>query len=310
MTDIIGRAAMGRTRQEQDDFMRQTVLGILLAATFGTPAFAQAPPNAFRADRALEGLTFTTATPTPARATLAAQAPAADPVVSLSFGADVPSVYFFRGIRQEGDPEGTFQPYLDVGVAASDMVSFNIGTWNSFHSGSADGFYESDFYATLNVSVLSVTYTAYTSPNDSFGTVHELAFSAGYDDSTSAFPIAPSATLAFELGDNDADGGGNKGIYLQLGIEPGIPIADSPVSLSIPVTFGLSLKDYYHHSVTGDDGKFGFFSIGLMASAPVGDIFEVHGGVQVLAFPDNILREFNDGESSQVIGTVGFGFSF
>ena len=291
--------------------MRQSVLGILLAAVLATPAFAQAPAtNPFRADRALEGVSLMAAAAASAPAAVAVQAPAADPVVSVSAGADFPTVYFFRGIRQESDPEGTFQPYVDINVAANDLVSFNVGTWNSVHSGSADGFYESDFYATVNVSVLSATYTAYTSPNDSFGTVHELAFSGAYDDSASAFSLAPSALLAFELGDNDADGGGNKGIYLQLGIEPSIPLADSPVSLSIPITFGLSLKDYYHHPLTGDDGKLGFFSAGLTASAPVGDIFEIHAGVQVLAFPDNILREFNGGDSSQVIGTVGFGFSF
>jgi hypothetical protein len=51
-------------------------------------------------------------------------------------GADVPSAYFFRGYKQESDAAFTFQPFVDVGVAANDKVKFNFGSWNSIHSGS------------------------------------------------------------------------------------------------------------------------------------------------------------------------------
>ena len=44
------------------------------------------------------------------------------------------------------------------------------------------------------------------SPVDAFGTVHELAFTAGFNDSENGFAVSPAVTLAFELGDNTADG--------------------------------------------------------------------------------------------------------
>src|SRR4051812_37062743 len=43
---------------------------------------------------------------------------AADPnpgAITLTTGVDFPSVYFFRGIRQEADPKFTMFPYGDVG---------------------------------------------------------------------------------------------------------------------------------------------------------------------------------------------------
>ena len=73
-------------------------------------------------------------------------------------------------------------------------VGLNVGSWNSLHTGSAgcDGpsgklWYEGDFYATLGLGFgggvsLGTTYTAYTSPNNMFSTVKEIAFKLGVDD--------------------------------------------------------------------------------------------------------------------------------
>ena len=91
-------------------------------------------------------------------------------------------------------------------------------------------------------------------------------------------------TVAFELGDNTADGG-DKGIYLEFAATPAIPMADdSPVTLTVPIKLGFSLKDYYELTDANgnrEDNAFGYFSIGLMGLVPLSPNFDIHGGVLV-----------------------------
>src|SRR3954469_1351146 len=71
---------------------------------------------------------------------------AADPnpgAITLTTGIDFPSVYFFRGIRQESDPKLTVFPYGDVGIALFSgdgglkSASVDFGVWNSLNTGSS-----------------------------------------------------------------------------------------------------------------------------------------------------------------------------
>ena len=108
--------------------------------------------------------------------------------IKLTTGIDIPSVYYFRGIRQETDAKLTAQPYGDVGItlmtadAGLKSAAINFGVWNSLHTGSSgsdlsgqSSHYEEDFYAglTLGFSPLNFTtkYIAYTSPNGLWGPV-------------------------------------------------------------------------------------------------------------------------------------------
>ena len=135
-------------------------------------------------------------------------------------------------------------------------VGVNIGTWNSLHTGDTgtDGptgelWYESDFYATLGLGLgggmsLAATYTAYTSPNNAYTTVKEIAFKLGVDDSRHLGKAALKyAIVAFEFdtspGVGQADGGLKAGRYLELGLAPGY--SGSKASLSVPVRVGVSL---------------------------------------------------------------------
>lgn len=288
--------------------MRQIALGLLCSAALTTSAFAQEPAKLnLRTDRALAGGSFLTPvrTLTLSAAPAAAQAAADDePAVSVLVGADIPSVYYFRGYRQEADAKFTFQPYADVGFAAGEGVNVNLGIWNSLHTGSLKdggaGYYETDLYAAVTAGMVKATYTAYTYPKIDDSAIHELMFSTTFDDSASSFPLAPSAAIAFEFAKSS---GADKGIYLELGVAPGIPLGDdAPVSISIPVKVGLSLKDYY-----GGDG-FGYVSGGVSLSVPVNDMFEVHGSVIGLGFGD-YLKLVND-KSGDVVASVGFGISF
>jgi len=253
---------------------------------------------------------------------LAAPAMAQDapPTVTMSAGIDFVNQYMFRGIRQNSTGIATW-PFFDLGIGAFEgegglkSVGINLGTWNSAHS-KPGGWYESDVYATVGLGfgggvALASTYTSYTSPNDSFTHVKELAFKLSLDDSAALGSAAlnPYGLLAFELatepGRYQADGGFEGGRYLELGIAPGV--SGSKASLTIPVKVGLSVGNYYE--LDGVDNKFGFFSVGGLATVPVGSHFNVHGGLEFQALGDT-TKALNAGDGSQIVGSFGIGVSY
>lgn len=278
--------------------MRQIALSLLVTGLISTSALAQEPAR-LNTRGALAGLTFTSA---PSLTEQAAAAPAPEPAapkkVVGTFVADIPSTYFFRGYRQEADPKLTFQPAIDVAFNG-DAATFNVGLFNSFHTGSNKdagyGYYETDFYAAATVKKIKATYTAYTYPNIDNSTIHELMFS-----STFSGPLAPSVALAFELA---KPAGLNKGIYLEGGINPAVPMKDAPVTVTFPIKVGLSIKDYY-----GDGAGFGYFTGGVAIAKPLahGDI---HGSVIAYGFGDT-LKAANLDKAGQVVGSVGFTVTF
>ncbi len=248
--------------------------------------------------------------------------------VSLGTGIDFSTDYYFRGIIQE--TEGFIaQPYLEGGLTLFEggeglnSVSVAAGTWSSLHSGpsGSDGapgdpqlWYETDFYASLGFGFAEawsadVTYTAYMSPNQSFGTVKEVSFGLGYDDGL----LGPYATLAVEV-DGQADGGLNEGTYLELGVEPGLAIPNSAVGLAFPVALGLSLSDYYE-GASGDE-TFGFFNVGAILSVPLAGIpaeygsWEISGGVNFLFFGDALKSINGSTDDVEPIGIFSIGLGY
>jgi hypothetical protein len=245
---------------------------------------------------------------------------------------DFPTVYFFRGIRQEADPKFTTFVAGDLGVSlladgsgALKTAGLNVGSWNAFLTGSSgsdhpDGdvsaFYESDFYASVTLGFgaisLTPTYTAYMSPNDVFRTVNEFSFKVAH-----ASKAAPYALVAFEVGGDDggqADGGSNAGTYLELGIGPSWPIAEGKATIAIPVKLGMSLSNYYE--LSGDDKKFGYIVGGALVTVPLsGGKWNVHGGVDIYGLGDatgaaNADPDTGEARKSQVIASGGIGFTF
>lgn len=228
------------------------------------------------------------------------------------------------------------QPYTDLSVLAhedeSATVSLNFGTWSSVHgdtgtAGASAGlpnYYELDLYTGVTVDVGSLSfralYIAYTSPSDAFDTVQELDFTVSWDDSESPLiggvPASPYATVAFEIGSDAADGG-DAGAYLELGVAPshtyGEGVAASGLTLSLPVTLGLSLYEYYEDS-SGDNDVFGFFDIGVDASYPLpvdagfGEV-EVTAGLHGLFLGDN-ASAFNSGDEAELVFLFGISASF
>jgi len=259
--------------------------------------------------------------------------------MSFSAGVDVTSHYFFRGIIQE-DQGLITQPWLEGSASLSDSVSLTFGIWNSFHDvktlrdGGAgsdgagpDSWYEADLYIGLSCSAVEnfefgLVYTAYTSPNDAFSTVQELALSAGYDDSGmwQDTPIAsglqPSVTVALEL-DGQADAGSNEGIYLELAVAPSFVVVESkthPVTLSVPITLGLSLGDYYEDPTSAgaaDDSNFGYLDIGLVVSTPLTSVpadfgqWELSAGVHYLLLNEATEELNQSANGDEIIFAVG-----
>jgi hypothetical protein len=298
--------------------MRQIAWGTLATALIASTAMAQEPARPLSLSQQIQDAAMAQAT---AGAAAAPQAPASAPAattVAVTAGVDFPTLYFFRGIRQEADANLTVQPWLDVAVSGSSPVSVNFGTWNSFHSGSnkdaatrgAHAWYESDLYAQATYSAgkfkPALLYTAYTSPAGNYQAVSELAGVFTYDDSSMTVPMSPKIVLAFETSKAQADGGAHRGVYLELGVKPTFK-AGEKLSVGIPLKLGMSLKDYYEGP--NGDSKFGYFDIGLAGSVPVSDMVEFHAGVDLLAFGDT-LKAFNADKSTQAVGNIGFGFTF
>jgi len=265
----------------------------------------------------------------------AAPAAAQDPKVATTGGIDFTNQYNFRGIRQNFGGMAIF-PFVDVGIPVSSgdgalkSVSVNLGNWNSintnqFGDAATDEpkWYESDLYATLslgfNKTTVGFTYTAYTSPAENIGdtpvyfkTVHELAAKVAFDDSGALGKgaLKPYGLIAFELGDGGADGIGEKGVYLELGVAPGY--STDKVSVAVPVKVGLSLKDYYSFG-SGNDDKFGYFSVAGIVTVPVNSNWNVHGGVELQVFGDTLAAVNNfdsDARKWAPLGSIGVGFSF
>ena len=263
--------------------------------------------------------------------TLTGSAAAQSKPVAFVGSIDFPTVYFFRGIRQEADPKFTTFVAGDVGISlltdgsgAVKTAGVNLGTWNAFLTGSSGSepladspFYESDLYASVTLGFgggVSFTpmFTAYTSPNDVFKTVKEISFKAAH-----ASRAAPYALVAFEIGGDDsgqADGGSNLGTYLELGVGPSWPIADGKATVAIPVKLGLSLNDYYE--LAGEDKKFGYIVGGALVTVPLsGGKWNVHGGVDFYGLGDatgaaNADPDDGDPRKGWVIASGGIGVTF
>ena len=281
-------------------------------------------------------------------ACLATPAAAQDPNsgnVTVSGALDFSNAYMFRGIRQE--TEGLMiWPYLDVGLTLYEgdgqLSSFgiNFGTWNSLHARSPTGtdnprnrkvWYESDFYTTLafgldnDVSV-GITYTAYTSPNDSFTSIKEFALKVAWDDQErfGRRALRPYGLIAVEADTSDfvaqADAGLYFGTYVELGIAPGYSAPNW--SLSVPFKVGLSLSNYYEHPITLEDDTFGYASLAGIVTVPFTAMptslgtWNLHGGIEVQKLNRTtrvFLNDLNDEgryKSWKNIYTLGIGFSY
>jgi hypothetical protein len=153
------------------------------------------------------------------------------------------------------------------------------------------------------------------SPGNYFSHVKELAFKVSVDDSGALgkASVKPYGVVAFELDDNGADGFGSRGTYVELGVAPSV--TGSRASLSVPIKIGLSANDYYEFG-TGEDAKFGYFSVAGVVTVPVSSHWNVHGGAELQTYGDR-LKAVNlygddpaDPKGYAGIVSIGIGFSY
>jgi hypothetical protein len=258
--------------------------------------------------------------------------------LSLNLGADWASAYYFRGIANEQNGGSNVQPYAEIGFKLLDNVGplsslvISPGIWNNFHYG--DGklvepndprfWFESDLYLKLSatwwdVLTTGVTYTYYTSPNDSFTTYADVGLGFSLNDSKwlGAFALNPSLLFAFETkGEALVSGDDNKGIYMGISLAPSYTVFEDPslsFNVSAPMTFGFSVKDYY--TLDGKNQTFGYFSggpqftFGLKFIPASFGTWALKAGVQFLVLNSN-LQSVNTGDSFVPIGSVGVSMTY
>jgi hypothetical protein len=259
-------------------------------------------------------------------------APATRGEVKVTAGVEFLNAYFFRGLRQDDTGLVTW-PHLGLGLGVYDgtgavkIVSLNAGSRNSLHTGvagsdgpSGEPWYESDMLATVNLGLaggvtVATTFTRYASPNDMFTTVKEVSFGLAMNDRATLGRVAvrPYALLAFELdtkpGIGQADGGLDAGKYLELGAASSF--ATGTFDVAFPVKLGLSLGGYYE--LAGEDHTFGYSSVASIVTVPFGSgsklgAWNVHGGMELQLLGD-MAKALNNGDGSEVIGSIGIGWS-
>ncbi|MEM8873449.1 MAG: hypothetical protein AAGD32_04235 [Planctomycetota bacterium] len=251
----------------------------------------------------------------------------------MSWGVDVTTDYYFRGIFQE-NAGVIIQPYADVTIDLLETdqgdLTATLGIWNSFHEEQtgagpgegADFWYEADLFASFDLAIsdstsVGVIYTAYTSPNGAFSTVQEIGVYGSYGNSVEVAGIAldyeAHAGIYFEV-DNGADGF-EEGIYAEIGFTPSTPVTvfDTEVTMSLPMVIGLSVDDYYEQAEAGggtDDDTVGYIQVGLFGEVPIDAIPDRYGeysfaaGVTLLWLNDH-TQDINSGQDHEVIGTIG-----
>ena len=255
--------------------------------------------------------------------------------LSFSGGTDFTTAYFFRGYNQE-DQGVIGQPYLTLYAKLSDDDAFKVtgyvGTWNSIHSESTladagagpNSWYESDFLAGVDISSGAFTvgfiYTLYTYPNGAFESIQEVGAKLAWDDTEFqkgglGFALKPYVAVYAETGDRN----GSEDWYGEVGVAPGIYTFNEegkyPVAITVPLTVGLSLKDYYFDD-GGDEEVFGYASAAVTASVPLAFIppeygsWNITGTFQYLYLNAEGLQAANAGDDYELIGNVGIALAY
>lgn len=250
--------------------------------------------------------------------------------LSIDLSATWTSAYVFRGYVQE-DRGFIFQPAVTLGWAIADETADAPGigvyftNWNSIHGvdssaqRSPRSWYEADYIVGAALGwrgwTLDAAVSWYTSPSDAFDTTCELDVLVAHDlpDDTwyGAVLGDPYALLAVELDNRNVGSNRSGNTYLELGAGPSFDVTDD-VGVSVPVSVGLGLRDYYIDS-DGDSEFFGFVSVTPTVSWAIaeGDFgaLSLDAGVSI-QFLGNAARASNDGDDTLVVGFVGLGWSF
>jgi hypothetical protein len=257
------------------------------------------------------------------------------------FQVDVTNAYYFRGILQEREGvqiEPWTELYYNLYSADDEnaflqSVTVGGGTWLSFQSERTfaaedpSWLYEADYYPLVSLGFaggvsLTTIYYFYTSPNGAFTTVQELNMKLAWDDSDvfGAFAMKPWINVAYET--ENTSYGPSRGTGIQLGIAPTLYAPeDGSFTLTAPAEVGVSAEDYYE-GADGQNHFFGYGSVGLLASIPLGFMPEGAGawslnvGGKYMFFGHQLESNANAdtlgnrGRGSYPVGTVSLAVAF
>jgi len=221
--------------------------------------------------------------------------------LSLTINLNFPTAYYFRGIAQS-NAGFQFEPYLELKAnayegAEKDVLSgayLKVAGFSHFNSVAPPirtSYYEQDLYLTgglvlLKRLTLEGGWNLYAYPGGGASQVQEVFGKVSFDDSgvwpfklprNQDFTFSPYVLVAGETS-GGADGagpfGGHRGIYMELGIDPGYTVdftKDLSARFHLPLVLGLSLHDYYEvASTTGvKDKTFGYADLALAADVPL-----------------------------------------
>ncbi len=222
--------------------------------------------------------------------------------LSLTVALTVPTSYYFRGITQS-NAGFQVQPFLELKAnlyegGEKDVltgVHVKAAGWAHMQSVAAPiatNYYEQDIYLTAGVSLfkrvtLEGGWNLYAYPGiGSAAQVQEAFGRIGFDDggiwpfklpADQDFSIAPYILFAGETS-GGADGaaafGGRRGVYMELGIDPGYVVGfstDWSARFHLPLVVGMSLSDYYQVATSAGltDKTFGFADLGLVVDVPL-----------------------------------------
>jgi hypothetical protein len=151
--------------------------------------------------------------------------------------------------------------------------------------------------------------------------VQEIGSTLSYDDSsfftnTPYFnSIAPHVAFFHETDDL---GSHTSPDYIEVGVQPGlkpINIVKVPVTLSVPVTAGLTPNSYYTHT-NGHNEVFGFLLVGLKASAPIACVpsslgsWNINTEVDYIDLNADSAKAADSGDSSDLVFQLGLSVTF
>jgi hypothetical protein len=253
---------------------------------------------------------------------------------TLSGGVDYLTQYMYRGYNTV--PSGLIiQPYVDFAytVFSSDdfAITPHVGVWGDFTEKSGPHnpkhWAEGDITAGIGFDykhwnlTIDYNYQGYPSkyaPGGEISEIQELQFLLTYDDSHcfDKVPLLastnPHVSYIHEIKDlNDHDN--NK--YLEFGIEPTFEefnVASLPVTISIPLTLGMSTDSYYTND-GGHNEVIGYWVAGIKATIPL-PVPEKFGSWSVVLECDYLslqaqsVRDANTGDRDDIIGRIGVEF--
>lgn len=257
----------------------------------------------------------------------------AAPPLSMDVGVDFVSAYWWQGYLYENS--GLIaQPYVELGIPLREAdgegpsVGVYFGWWNSLHSAQTDAnvsgyeaWYETDLYGGVTLGFehfdLDFIYTFYLYPNNrDLDPVQEVGVVLGWYPDTET-PIGwllgePTVGVYLETRRSNVGNVSDRASYASIGFGPSVEWIPGKVTVSFPVSVGVSIDSFYEDE-SGNDERIGFASLGIDLEFPLGERVGAETTLNVgavgLLLSDNV-REVNgtDDTEGYLYANVRFAF--